>query len=96
MLGCRKWLVALTMVMGISCSDGSDEDTHAHEHAVEKDVLCCELGAVCHVVGETDEAVSECHEIGHKNDPDLCKAEYERCLEVCEGATDEPVEHACE
>jgi hypothetical protein len=78
------------VLLTIACSDGStDED--------ETSDKCCELGAACHVVGgSTDQEVTDCHEIGHQNDLDTCDAEYDRCIQVCDGVNDEPMEHACE
>lgn len=57
---------------------------------------CCELGALCHVEGGSDHAeIDECHVIGHRNDKAACRANYDRCMAVCAGATDHPKPHAC-
>jgi hypothetical protein len=57
---------------------------------------CCTLGAVCHMAGEAPAEVEECHQIGHTGDQSVCSAEYDRCRQVCEGVTDNPVPHACQ
>lgn len=46
--------------------------------------MCCELGAVCHDEGPAASAEKgECHEMAHENNPTWCKANYERCLDIC-------------
>ena len=95
-------------LISFGCSDSDDE--HDHETGDGGDDgaggeggthgeadKCCELGAICHVVGDdVDPEVQACHELGHENDEAACAAEYESCLSICQGVTDAPVEHACE
>ena len=69
---------------------GSSE--HEHEHDP-----CCELGAMCHSFEQdTDPEILACHELGHRNDQEICAANYDRCAALCSGVTDDPVPHACE
>jgi hypothetical protein len=91
----------------LGCGDSREDHDDGHEHddggdggkggaeaAADK---CCELGAICHVVGDNvDAEVEACHELGHENNADACADDYERCLAICQGANDSPIEHACE
>ena len=61
---------------------------------------CCELGALCHRIVPESEDIQRCHQLGHGNDPAVCRANYEDCLAICApmgegGAGGEPTEHAC-
>ena len=81
-------------------SSEADASGGAPETATEVDqeglAQCCEIGALCHVTGDqSDQQVRECHILGHRNEPKACREQYEHCMEVCEGATEEPVEHSC-
>ncbi len=58
---------------------------------------CCLLGAICHVVGTAvDPDVDRCHQIGHENDQAVCAEEFDACLHVCDGLSEDPTPHACE
>jgi hypothetical protein len=62
--------------------------------------MCCELGAICHEVGPQQADRAECHELGHLNDPSECRANYERCMDICGhsgegGQAGAPETHAC-
>lgn len=79
----------------IGCSD--DDDSSAEPNDEEGLALCCELSALCHVVGDDASAkVAECHTIGHANDPKVCREEYESCVTACANENDEPTQHDCE
>jgi|GEM_PF-3450861 len=80
-----------------------DPDTDNVGGAPSEDVdeeglaMCCELGAICHVVGLSgDPKVAACHELGHRRDPSACRDSYDECREACAGVTDMPQEHACD
>ena len=82
-----------------SCSDPDSDDPGNDEEGLR---MCCELGAWCHRV-PPDPDLAECHNIGHLNDPQGCRDNYERCMSLCApsgeggaGGAFEPSEHACE
>jgi len=77
--------------VALACGD----DEGASEPDEEGLQMCCELGARCHPGPEdpVGGAKQMCHALGHQNDPDQCRAEYESCLAVCVGDGD--TEHAC-
>lgn len=79
----------------VGCS--GDGESSAEPKDEEGLALCCELGALCHVVGDDASAeVIECHELGHANDPQVCRDEYDRCVTACADENDEPLQHDCE
>ncbi len=77
---------------------GSDPDPPQSRSTGDAEGLrmCCELGAVCHPGADepADSLVSLCHELGHSNQPEACRAQYEECLMGCVGNEESP-EHAC-
>lgn len=58
--------------------------------------LCCLLGAGCHPepTDPTGGVVRRCHELGHSNVPDDCRAQYDDCMVAC-NPTGMETEHAC-
>lgn len=81
---------------GLSGEGGEGGEIN-HGGASSQPDKCCELGAICHVVGDDVPAeVRACHDLGHSNVKSDCDREYARCQIVCAGANDDPVEHGCE
>lgn len=58
--------------------------------------LCCQLGAICHPDSEDPPGgiVRLCHELGHANRPDECRAQFDDCMAACDPEDAQP-EHAC-
>jgi len=83
-----SWLLGLVPVAA-ACGDDEPEVDRA---GLE---MCCELGQYCHPEpNELNElALRECHDIGHQNDPAVCRARYDGCMQICEN--ENPTEHAC-
>jgi hypothetical protein len=73
------------LVSGAACGGGDEGD--GPEVDAEGLQMCCDLGAFCHP--DPDDAVNSpkraCHTLGHGNDPAACRADYESCMDVCEG-----------
>lgn len=48
-------------------------------------VQCEVLGELCHDADAGSGLASECHDVGHSNDPVECKARFAECIAVCVG-----------
>jgi hypothetical protein len=90
-----RWVGGLTLVAafsGFTACGSSDEPEVDHEGLR----MCCEMGAFCHpppgVIA--DEERQNCHNVGHANDPALCRTIYDDCMELCADNVD-PSEHYC-
>ena len=86
-------LLAPLWATGAGCGDEGGEGPEPIDR--EGLQLCCDLGARCHV-GPDDPVGGEkqmCHTLGHQNDPEACRAQFESCLAVCGGEGEVP--HAC-
>jgi hypothetical protein len=97
-------LALLTVTLPAACGNDDDDENEqsgtggASGSDEEGLQMCCTLGALCHRVGDqNDAAMDECHDIGHENDPAECRANYERCLDLCgaAGAGGASAPHAC-
>ncbi len=99
------FLVALFMAMPLGCGDDDGGSSGGGTGGADEEGLrmCCELGALCHRTGETSGPRVECHELGHENDPAACRANYDRCIALCNpaeggaggGGTPGSSPHAC-
>jgi hypothetical protein len=100
----RRLAVTTLVLAALACGHGHDDD-HEHEASGSSDreglAMCCELGNVCHP-GDVEQdpiggEVRTCHDLGHQNDPEACRASYDACLVACTGGR-EPEgdgEHSC-
>jgi hypothetical protein len=97
-------LAVLALTLPIGCGEDDDDDqeqtsTGGAGGSEEEGLrMCCELGALCHRVGEpTNAEMEECHELGHENVPGACRENYERCIDLCAagGAGGASTPHAC-
>ena len=91
------WMFGIPGAIGCGDSDGADGPDVPDEAGLE---MCCTIGAVCHAPGQQEDDIDECHDIGHENDPAQCRANYDRCMDLCMpagqgGHGGEPVPHAC-
>jgi hypothetical protein len=84
-------LVLVTVgLLGFSACGSDDEPPVDHEGLR----MCCEIGAYCHTVGVTDPERQRCHNLGHADVPEVCRAEYDHCMELCADNMS-PSEHSC-
>lgn len=102
----RSLPITVLGLAALACGDDHDDD-HDHDASGSSDreglAMCCELGDVCHP-GDIDQdpiggEVRNCHDLGHQNDPEACRASYDECIAACTGGTREPEgdgEHSCE
>jgi hypothetical protein len=91
-----SWL-AMGIAIAVSSGCASKDDTAAEKKDEVGLRLCCELGALCHLTGDSaSEEAAECHDIGHRNSPEDCRKEYDRCTAACVDVSQEPMEHGCE
>lgn len=87
------WFLLLLSALPLALACGEEEDGTDREGLR----MCCELGARCHLDADdpVDSPKRGCHDLGHLNEPEGCREQYESCMAVC---ADEPGEepHACE
>lgn len=75
--------------------------------------MCCVLSATCHDAAEASQGEggqagaggstqapttpAQCHDLGHDDDPDACRAAYDDCLELCgvSDADESEAEQSC-
>ena len=91
-LGAALLALALSVIpFALACGD--DED------GIDREGLrmCCELGALCHPDADDPLASPKraCHDLGHLNEPDGCREQYESCVALCEGEPGEEP-HSCD
>src|SRR5688500_15013784 len=80
--GATLFALALSAIpLALSC--GEEEEGTDREGLR----MCCELGALCHPDANdpVDSPKRACHDLGHVNEPDGCREQYESCMEVCAG-----------
>ena len=84
-------LALSALALGQACGDEGDGTDR------EGLRMCCELGARCHLDADdpVDSPKRACHDLGHLNEPEGCREQYESCMDLCE---EEPGEepHACD
>src|ERR1043165_2566760 len=90
-----RWVGGLVLVMasaGFSAC-GSDDEPEVDQEGLH---MCCELGAYCHPPAGViaSEERQNCHNVGHANDPDACRAIYDDCMVLCADNA-EASEHYC-
>lgn len=71
---------------GVVLDSGSTEPVDAADEVDHEGLqLCCILGAVCHPADDGDGPTSTCHDVGHQNEPDACRAQFDACFTACTG-----------
>lgn len=99
----RAWwsLLFLMLVLAPSCGEDAGDSSTEPELTPEQHglVLCCRIGDTCHPGSEDPIGglVRQCHDLGHQNDPDLCRARYDECLAACSSGRQDVSdgEHGC-
>lgn len=88
----RARTVAILIV--IALSGCSNDDSPAEDREGLR--MCCEMGAYCHPPAGViaDEERQNCHNVGHANDPEGCRAKYDGCMALCADNADAS-EHYC-
>lgn len=94
----RRGLSVLFMLSALWGACGDDDKGDGHDdhngHGADHEglVKCCQIGAICHDGDKPggDPTIGECHDLGHENDPDVCIANFDRCVSACVPAGQEP------
>jgi hypothetical protein len=86
--------LGLSLVLTLACGD--DDEGHA-DLELEGLQKCCYIGQICHE-GDSAETpdIGACHDIGHQNDPEACRAKFDMCKMLCDPEDETTLPDSCE
>lgn len=72
----------LSLAATAACLVACGGDDSGKEPSDAGKAACAELSSTCHG-DEAEGTIAECHDIGHRADPEQCLARYEECKAAC-------------
>lgn len=75
-------LIAAAPIVGAACS--SDDESDGEQHNDSHEGACAEIEEACAPKDDgSDQAVADCHDLGHDTPEAECEAQEDACITLC-------------